>query len=59
MTSVKEVAIEAIKELPEGATHQDIMYRLYVLENLHDAELEEAAGKIISNDEAGKRIEQW
>ena len=59
MSTVKESAIEAIKELPENATHEDIMVRIYVLENIHDAEREEAAGKLVSNDEIGKRIEQW
>ncbi len=35
METLKENAIDAISKLPESATIDDIMYRLYVIDKIH------------------------
>ncbi len=56
---LKEVALDAIKRLPDECKLEDIMYELnlvsQVLEGLKDAE----DGRLISTEELLKRVEQW
>jgi predicted transcriptional regulator len=59
MTSLKDVAIERLKKLPDNVTLEDIMYEInfiaQVVEGLKDAE----QGNTITTEELLKKVEQW
>lgn len=59
MSSIKDVTIETIKQLPDECTIEDIMYKInfvaQVLEGLKDAE----EGKLLTTEELLKRVDQW
>jgi predicted transcriptional regulator len=59
MDILKETAIETIKQLPDGCTIEDIMYKLdfiaQVLAGVKDAE----SGKLLTTEELLQRVEQW
>jgi hypothetical protein len=59
MDILKETAIETIKQLPDGCTMEDIMYKLnfiaQILDGLKDAE----SGKLLTTGELLTRVEQW
>ena len=59
MTSVKNVAIEWLKKLPDDVSLEDIMYEInfiaQVVEGLKDAE----QGNTITTEELLKKVEQW
>lgn len=58
MIAVKEQAISMIKDLPENATWDDIMYKLYVREKIENALKEADKGNFVSNEEAKKNCYQ-
>lgn len=59
MDTIKEAAIETIKQLPNECSVDDIMYEInfigQVLEGLKDAE----EGRLLTTEELLKRAEQW
>ena len=59
MAHVKEQAIELIKSLPEDATLEDIHYHLYVREKVEHGLKAIDEGRVVSQEEAGKRVEGW
>jgi len=59
MNSPKEAAAELIRELPEDATYDDIMYRIYVRRKVERGLQAVAEGRVISQQEAEKRTAKW
>jgi hypothetical protein len=59
MSTVKEEAIRAIMTLPESATIDDVMYRLYVVEQIRKGIEEADRGEGISVAELEREIETW
>ena len=59
MSPVKEAAIKLIQSLPENCTFEDIQYHLYVREKVEAGIQAIEAGKILSEDEADRRISEW
>ncbi len=57
--SVKQEAINTIQNLPENTDMEEIMYRLYVLENIRHGQEDVAKGKTQSTDEVLKDIQTW
>ncbi|MDA8337359.1 MAG: hypothetical protein M0Z41_20640 [Peptococcaceae bacterium] len=59
MNLIKYKAIDAIKQLPDGCSIEDIMYQIYfvsqVLEGLKDAE----AGRVLTSEAVLEQIEKW
>jgi predicted transcriptional regulator len=57
--SVKEDVIKMIAELPDNATMEDILYKLYVRARIEEGmkELDEGLG--IPHEEAMGRISEW
>jgi predicted transcriptional regulator len=59
MDILKATVIETIKQLPDGCTVEDIMYKLnfiaQVLAGVKDAE----SGKLLTTEELLQRVEQW
>ena len=58
MSLLKEVTIKSIKQLPDGCSLEDIMYKINIvaqaLEGLRDAE----DGKLLTTKEILNRVEQ-
>ncbi len=59
MDLLKEATIESIKQLPDGCSLEDIMYKInfvaQVLQGLQDAE----SGKVLTTEELLKKVDQW
>jgi hypothetical protein len=59
MQTLKEKAIDAISELPETATIDDMMYRLYVIEKVRKGQEAIKKGESIPADELMNEINTW
>lgn len=56
MTAVKEQVRQIVDKLPEDATWNDLMYELYVKQKVAAAEEAVEVGKVVSHEEARKRM---
>jgi predicted transcriptional regulator len=59
METLKTDAINAISSLPDNATVEDMMYRLYVIDKVHKGEQAIRDGRFISTDDLKKEIDSW
>lgn len=59
MPIVKEQAINLIKTLPEDCTLEDIQYHIYVLEKVEKGIKAIDEGRVVSQNEAEKRVKTW
>lgn len=57
--TAKQEALEAIQRLPDTADTEEIMYRLYVLENIRRGQQDATDGKTQSTEEVLKDIQLW
>jgi predicted transcriptional regulator len=57
--TAKEQAITAISSLPESATIEDIMYRLYVIDKVKRGLKDIDEGNTVTLEELEKEIESW
>jgi len=57
--SAKQEALEAIQRLPDNADTEEIMYRLYVLENIRRGQQDATEGKTQTAEEVLKDIQTW
>lgn len=57
--SAKQEALDAIQRLPDTADTEEIMYRLYVLENIRRGQQDAADSKTESAEEVLKDIQTW
>lgn len=57
--TAKEQALEAIRQMPDSATIEDIMEVLYVRKKIAEGMADVEAGRIVSHEDAKKRFEQW
>jgi len=53
---VKDRVLEAVRELPDDATVEDAMERLYLLAKIEAGEKQADAGQTLSREEARERI---
>ncbi len=59
METLKEKAINAISELPDTATIDDMMYRLYVIDKVKKGREAIKKGDSIPAQDLMKEIETW
>lgn len=59
MTRVRDQVIELIKTLPEDSTLEDIHYHLYVREKVEHGLKAIDEGRLVSQAEAEKRVQEW
>ncbi len=59
MDTIKQEALSAISKLPESATMEDIMYRLYVIDKIHTSQEAVRNGRVISVDDLKQEILSW
>lgn len=57
--TAKEEAIDLIKRLPDSADMEEIMYQLYVLENIRRGQQDAANGQSKSAEQLLGEIEKW
>lgn len=59
MEPLKKEAINAISNLPDDAQMEEIMYQLYVLENVRQGQADAAQGKSSPAEQVLRDIEKW
>lgn len=59
MQAVKQEALDTITRLPDDTDMEEIMYRLYVLENIRRGQQDASQGKSRPADEVLKEIHIW
>lgn len=59
MQNVKQEAIDAIQRLPDSADTEEMMYRLYVLENVRRGQQDADDGKTESTEDVLKDVKTW
>jgi hypothetical protein len=59
MPTVKDEVRRMIERLPDGATWEDVQYSIYVRERIERGRGEAANGKILEEDEVGRRMKLW
>jgi len=57
--SNKEMVIDAVRELPEEATLEDILEQIKILAALQRSAEAAEAGQVISHDEVKKKVASW
>jgi hypothetical protein len=57
--TTKEQMIKVIQELPDDATVEDAMERLYLLYKIECGIAQAEAGQKVSQEEARRRMAQW
>ena len=57
--STKEQVIKVIEELPQDASIEDAMEKLYVLYKIEKGIKQADQGKKVSHEEAKKRMKEW
>ena len=58
-SSPKHAALQALTSLPENATTEEMMYRLYVLEQVRQGVQAAADSQITALSDLKREIEQW
>ena len=56
---IKEEAIELIRSLPDDCTLEDIQYHLYVREKVEHGLRAIEEGRVVSQEEAEKKVDKW
>ena len=59
MQSIKQEALDAISNLPDDASIDDIMYRLYVIDKVARSHEAVKNGKTITIDQLKKEVLSW
>jgi len=59
MQAVKEEALNTISRMPEDTNMEEIIYRLYVLENIRKGQEDAAQGKTQATEEVLRDIQTW
>ncbi|WP_293647176.1 hypothetical protein [Thiolapillus sp.] len=59
MHSAKQDALNTIQQLPDTVDTEEMIYRLYVLENIRRGQQDAAEGKTQTAEEVLKDIQSW
>jgi predicted transcriptional regulator len=59
MVTAKQMVLEAVHRLPNEATFQDIADEIAFLAALREGEEDLKKGRVISNEEMKRRLDQW
>ena len=57
--NIKQEAIHAIESLPDAVNFEEIMYRLYVLEKVHNGQTAISNGNIKTLDQLKLEVANW
>ncbi len=59
MQTAKQEALDTIKNLPDNVDYEEILYRLYVLNKVHQGLEDVEADRAITSEELEREMEQW
>ena len=59
MASAKETVESILKSLPDDATLEDILYEIYVQQNIKIGMDAIRKGDLISEEDAAERLKRW
>jgi predicted transcriptional regulator len=59
MQTAKQNALSTIQQLPDNADTEEMIYRLYVLENIRRGQRDATEGKTQSAEEVMQDIQTW
>lgn len=59
MYSIKDEAIKVIAKLPDNASLEEIMYKLYVLDKVKKGQEDIKKGIYVTSDDLRKEIDTW
>ncbi len=59
MRNAKQSAIEAIENLPDDSSYEDIMERLYFLQKVESGLKDIEDGWVVPHEEVKKRLARW
>ena len=54
--SPKQLALQAVEQMPDDATFEDLMERLYFLEKIERGLADARAGRVVPHEEVIKRF---
>jgi hypothetical protein len=57
--SLKQEALESLRNLPDDADIDEIMYRLYVIDKLRKSREAIERDQVLSHEDLKREIEQW
>ena len=57
--SVKDSVLQAIQDMPDSVTFEEVMDRIYLLQKIEQGRRELVEGKGIPHEEVKRRIAQW
>lgn len=57
--TVRDAVIDAIRQMPDDATVEDIIEALYVRQKIDAGLRDVAEGRVMSHEEAMKRLGKW
>lgn len=55
----KQKALQVLGTLPEDATYEDLQEEVRILAALEEGEADIRDGRVVSHDEAKRRLAQW
>jgi predicted transcriptional regulator len=59
MPTAKQEVRKILNEIPEDATFEDIQYHIYVRQKIERALQDVKKGRLISHEEAERRMSKW
>jgi len=59
MSTIKEVAIDLIKKLPDNCTFEDIQYELYAKQKMEKGLKDIVEGNLLTEEEMDAEIKSW
>ena len=59
MRTAKQSAIEAIENLPDDSSYEDIMERLFFLKKVEAGLKDIEDGRVVPHEEVKKRLARW
>ena len=59
MKTAKDEVRDLLQHLPEDASFDDIQYHIYVRQKIEQGLADVEAGRVVSHDEAKRRMAQW
>ena len=57
--NAKQEAMDTIQRLPDGVDFDEIVYRLHVLNKIHQGLKDVEEGRLITTEELRREIEEW
>ena len=55
----KHATMKMLQDLKDDATYEDIMYKVYVLDNIQKGMEDVERGRVVSHAEVKKRLKRW